>query len=365
MSGLFPGIPTPALIVEKSVLESNISRVAGFARSNRKVLRPHVKTHKSPVIAGLQKKAGIAGITVATLAEAEAFRSEGFGDIFLAYPVVGPDKLERLSALHRSGRTLVAVDHPFHLEELEREFRDPEKPLEIRLEIDSGLGRCGIETPQILAELVARIRRLPGIRLEGLFTHGGKAYSARSREEVGSWADRECRSVIDSAGILAKEGFSGLTLSVGSTPTLEFSSNYPAVSELRPGNYVFNDGIQVSLGTVRPEQCSLEVLATVVSVYSDRFVIDAGSKMVGLDRGIGDDKTPGFGLFRNRPGWNLARLSEEHGVVTVVPGSVFPTPGERLRFIPNHACVAVNLSSGFFLVDGERVILKSPVLGRH
>ncbi len=156
------------------------------------------------------------------------------------------------------------------------------------------------------------------------------------------------------------------TVSVGSTPTLPHCAAVPGVTEVRPGNYVFHDAIQLALGVAAIDNCALNVLTTVLAAYPDRFVIDGGSKTFALDRGAhGLERAPGHGRIIGHPDWVVARLSEEHGVVTVPPGSAVPPIGTRLRVIPNHACAVVNLHSQLHVVRGGDLIDTWPVKGRY
>ncbi|MGH9399359.1 MAG: alanine racemase [Thermoanaerobaculia bacterium] len=332
-------LPTPAVLIELPVLEANIARQAERAREASVALRPHAKTHKSPQIARMQLEAGARGISLAKTSEAEVFAREGFDDIFLAYPIVGLGKPARLLALSDAIRLSVGIDSFEGAEALSAVFARAGRRLDVRLKIDCGYGRVGVK-PENAAALARRVAELPGVTLTGVFTHGGQAYAAETPAETAKAARQEGESVVGAARALAAAGLPVETISVGSTPSARLVMKVPGVTECRPGNYVFHDGSQVALGTCEASDCAMTVLATVVSVpASDRAVVDAGSKTLSTDP------------LRPRPGGHglvlgtasrIEKLSEEHGVIHVAPGDRFRV-GERVRILPNHACVISNL----------------------
>lgn len=370
---MFQELATPCLLVEISTLQRNLARAATVASEAGVVLRPHIKTHKCPELARRQHEAGATGFTVATLAEAAALLESGFDDIFLAYPVVEAKRCRELFDLLRSGppaaaavappavepsaaRISVVIDHPDQARFLDEAACRAGLTVPVRLEVDCGHHRCGLPPGPALVDLARTIDCLPGLFLEGVFTHAGHAYGATSPEALAAIGRQEGEAVVTAARMLREAGLPAPIVSVGSTPTMAVSPLVPGVTEMRPGNYVFHDAMQVALGVCGWEDCALTVLSTVIGVYSDRVVIDAGSKAVGLDRGAhGLNQLSGFGRFLDRPDWVLARLSEEHGVVELPAGPGHVRPGDRVRFVPNHACAAVNLHSVLNVVDGERI----------
>jgi D-serine deaminase-like pyridoxal phosphate-dependent protein len=354
------GLATPAVLIDLDVLEANIARQAGRAREAGVRLRPHCKTHKSPEIAKLQLEAGASGISLAKTSEAEVFAAHGFDDIFLAYPVVGLGKPERLLALSVKIRLSVGTDSFEGAQALSAVFARAGSRLDVRLKIDCGYGRVGIR-PESAAVLAERIAELPGLNLTGVFTHGGQAYAAQKAADTARAAREEGEAVVDAARSLAAAGLPVEVVSVGSTPTARLVMRIPGVTECRPGNYVFHDGSQVALGTCEASDCALTVLATVVSVPAeDRAVVDAGSKTLSTDPLR--PKGPGHGLVlgsRSR----VEKLTEEHGVIAVAPGDAFRV-GQRVRILPNHACVVSNLHDRLVGIRAGRIETEFAVAAR-
>ena len=353
-------LPTPAVVIDLDVLDRNIGRMAARAREAGVRLRPHAKTHKVPEIARLQLGAGAAGITVAKTSEAEVFADAGLDDIFIAYPVVGADKARRLLEVARRVRLAVGADSLEGARLLAAPFRDAGATLDVMLKVDTGLHRVGV-APEAAPGLARAIAGMRGLRLRGIFTHAGHAYGGETREAVQAVAREEGGRLARVAEELAAAGLGQLEVSVGSTPTAAAAMRVEGVTECRPGNYVYHDASQVSLGTCGLEDCALTVVATVVSVPApDRAVLDAGSKTVTTDP---LRPTPGgYGWVLGTKS-RLAKMSEEHGVIDVADGDRF-TVGQRVRVLPNHACVVSNLHDVVHGVRGNRLERTFPVAAR-
>jgi D-serine deaminase-like pyridoxal phosphate-dependent protein len=344
-------LSTPAVLVDLDVLERNVARMAERAREAGVHLRPHAKTHKCPEIARLQRAAGAWGLSVAKVGEAEVFADAGFDDLFVAYPVVGEDKGRRLLALADRARLAVGVDSLEGARTLAEPFRAAGATLDVLLKVDVGYGRVGVP-PERAVEAARRIAGLTGIRLRGVFTHAGHGYLAATRDAVDEIARAEGERLSASAADLRAAGLPVEEVSVGSTPTAARAMRVAGVTECRPGNYVFHDASQVELGTCGLEDCALTVLATVVSVPAPgRAVLDAGSKTLSSDPLR--PQAGGYGRLLGRSS-RVEKLSEEHGVVAVAEGESFRV-GERVRVLPNHACVVANLHDRLIGVSGDRV----------
>ncbi len=356
---------TPALLIAAGRLEKNIFSMQRRASESGKYLRPHIKTHKCPEIAKRQIAQSAGGITVAKSSEAQVFAAAGFTDIFIASQVTQPLRVATLRELAAKIRLLCAVDHPDQLALYEK-VAQPGQKLSLRVEIDCGFGRCGLlpDNPR-LPELAREIDTSSSFELEGLFTHGGQAYSAGSAGERERAAQAEAEALLEARNRLKAIGIEVATLSVGSTPTAEFAFKQQGITEVRPGNYVFYDGIQNALGVCEKEQVSLFVLATVMSLpAAGRVVCDAGSKALSSDRGAhAAHILPGFGQLACGRGY-LERLSEEHGIIRWDEKEPLPKIGEPLLIIPNHACVASNLYDTFYLIEEGGSVQSLPIAAR-
>lgn len=350
-------LDTPTLVIDLDIMEQNLRHAADFARQRGVALRPHTKTHKSVALARRQIELGACGVTVAKPGEAEVMAAGGIRDIFIAHHVVGAGKLERLRALQRQGvRIAVSCDHIDQARMISGVFGGEPAPLAVMIEVDTGQHRSGLEPGTAVLELARAISELPGLSVRGIFTHEGHSYYASSIADL-----RECcvaaqQAMVDTAALLRHE--LGLTceVSVGSTPTLLSESEVlPGITELRPGTYIYNDLSMA--GIVGLGRCAATILATVTSIVGgNRVILDAGSKTLSQDkRGDGVCKTPdGYGYLVGKDEL-IARLSEEHGVVVTAHPERYRV-GEKVRILPNHVCVTVNLAQQVVGARGDKVV---------
>jgi D-serine deaminase-like pyridoxal phosphate-dependent protein len=348
-------IDTPALLVDLDRLDANIGSMAAHARAGGVALRPHFKTHKSVAIARRQLAAGAAGITVAKLDEAEALADGGIeAPILIAFQIVAAPKLERAVRLAGRMPLTLAVDSPEGAARLAVAAAAAGRVLDVWIEIDSGLQRCGV-VPADAPDLARRVAAQPNLRLTGMFTHAGQSYAARDEAEVAAIATAEAGAVVEAAAATRAIGIPIETVSAGSTPTARFLDASSGITEIRPGTYAFYDALQVALGSITPDGCALSVAATVISrPTSERVVIDAGSKTLGLDKGAhSSDLLTDYGGLIDTDG-AVVRLSEEHGVLRVPSDSTLAI-GDRVRIMPNHVCSVTNLARRFYGVRGDVV----------
>jgi D-serine deaminase-like pyridoxal phosphate-dependent protein len=351
LPGTLETVDTPALIVDVDRLDGNIARWAAFARDAGVRLRPHGKTHKCVEIARKQLDAGAVGLTLAKIGEAEVMAAAGVPDIFLAYEVIGDPKLPRLLALARTTRIRVGVDSLEGAEALARAARDAGVVIDALLEVDTGLGRCGVQPGAPLMDLAQHVARLRNLRIVGLFTYRGyRADLEAAGREEGETMVREADR-LRAAGIAIEE------ISVGSTPTGRSAGRVSGVTEIRPGTYVFNDATQVRWGSATPEECALTILARVISRPSrDVAVLDAGSKVLTAERGPFSSRGESYGIIRGYPDCQIDRLWEEHGRVQLTDEARRLRVGDLVEIVPTHVCPTVNLAERLVCVQQGRVI---------
>ncbi len=352
-------LPTPALIVDRNKLQDNLERMAQVAAAAGVKLRPHIKTHKSPFIAHWQQALGAQGVTVATVDEAEVMAYSGIEDVFVAYPAAERHRAQRLARLGRLANVSVGIDSQIGAKILSEVAEQYGASLGALIEIDTGLQRSGLASAKEAIALAKSISKLPGLELQGLFTHAGHAHGqdAVGREVAGR---AEGEITVEIANALRAAGFPVQEVSTGSTPSASIVAQVPGVTEIRPGTYVFNDGSLVAPGVATWDQCALSVLATVVShPTSHRYILDSGSKSLSKDQGTG---VPGFGAIKGQEAIYITWVNEEHGVIE--DSSLGLGVGEKVEVIPNHACAAMNLFDEYYLVEDGVVLGRIPVAAR-
>jgi D-serine deaminase-like pyridoxal phosphate-dependent protein len=342
-------LETPCVLIDLDIVEANLKRAQDEADRLGLKLRPHIKTHKLPRFAKRQLALGALGITVQKLGEAEVMADAGITDIFLPYNILGPQKLARLKALNDRITLAVTADSPDTVAGYASTFA-ADRPLTVLIECDTGMGRCGVQTPAQALALARQIALAPGLRFGGLMTYP----AAGKRDLAESW-------LADAKTMLEKGGFTCPVISSGGTPDLFHGHAGSVVTEYRPGTYIYNDRMQVNFGAGGWEDCALTVLATVVSrPTASRAVIDAGSKTLSSDVA----QPGGFGRIIGYEDAVIKTLSEEHGVVELAAPSDLPRVGETVRIIPNHACVVSNLFDEVHLISGDAVRETVPVAAR-
>lgn len=362
---------TPCVLIEESRMARNIDRMQSAVDTGGRRLRPHTKTHKSIAIGRKQLSRGAAGICCAKLGEAEVFAAEGFDDIRVVYPLNAVN-IGRVLALLDRTRLSFILDHADVAREWSRALHAAGRAVDVLVKVDVGLHRCGIDPDAGGAdELVAAIAAMPGLTFRGLLSHAGHAYGASSGAEAEAIARAEARVLTALASRVRQLGVAVEEISVGATPTARFSAMLDGVTELRPGNYVYYDRMQVALGSASWDDCALTVLARVVTTHApDRVILDCGSKTLSSDQVRGPGNQPGYGvvldaLHSSTPDESLLieRLSEEHATVKAARPSAL-RPGHLVRIVPNHSCVVSNLVDSVWVVDGDLVIERLDVSAR-
>jgi D-serine deaminase-like pyridoxal phosphate-dependent protein len=346
---------TPALVVDLDVLDRNLEAMADLARRAGAKLRPHVKTHKCLEIAERQVRAGADGLTVATVAEAEVFAAAGFDDLFIAYPLwVDPNKGARIRRLLESVRLTVGVDSAEGGRALAAQLGADRGQAGVLIEVDSGHHRTGV--PPDMAGALADQLGHEGLAVAGVFTFPGHSYGPGMPQTA---AQDESTALREAADVLRSVGIEPEVVSGGSTPSVRFA-DAGTVTEIRPGVYPFGDAQQLELGTCRTDQIALTALATVVSRSKGDVVLDSGSKVIGADRPAW---TTGHGRLLDHPDARITAISEHHATVRWDHSPV-PTPGDRLRVVPNHVCNAVNLVDELVIAQEGRVVDRWRVAAR-
>jgi D-serine deaminase-like pyridoxal phosphate-dependent protein len=341
-------VETPVGTIDLSRVRANALRAASYASEHGLRWRPHVKTHKSLEVARIQLDAGAAGLTVATLREAEVMSSI-CGDLLLAYPPLGAAKLSRLVAVAAGVDLKVALDAAAVVRPLAEAAEHAGVTVGVLVEMDVGLGRVGVESIEEVVALARLVDQLEGLAFRGIQFYPGHI---RGPEEMqGPALARVGDRVAQALEALASQGLEPEIVSGGSTPTLFRSHEIEGLTEIRSGSCIFYDREGLAVGVARLEDLAYTVLTTVVSTaISGRAVVDAGSKALAKEERGGDE---GYGFVLEHPEVSVQSLSEEHGVLDLTGSTWAPAIGERVRIVPNHVCVSVNLQDRLLGRDGD------------
>jgi len=358
-------LDTPTTLIDLDRLERNIRDwQASMSRCGVK-FRPHIKTHKIPEIARMQVDAGAIGIVCAKVSEAEPFATSRIEDICIAYPVVGELKWRRIAELAKSTKRItVNCDCEEAARGLSEAAARAGVTIQVQIDVDSGLHRGGIpqDDQSGIHELACKIASLPGLQFGGVTTFRSSGFPGAPPPKDAGHA--EGRLLVDIANRLGASGVEVRDVTAGSTPTGKWVAEVPGVTEVRAGNYVFNDLMQLNNGIADEDQLALSVLCTVVSHNGDgRLTIDGGSKTFSGDAGgVGGNQTTPAAIARavDRQLF-VERLSEEHGIARADNAVKL---GEKIRFYPYHACTCANLSDEIIGFRGERVEVVWPVRAR-
>ena len=338
---------TPAIVVDQTILDANISAMAEFAATHNLQLRPHAKTHKMAPVAHKQLAAGGSGLSVATLGEAQYFFDAGIADLFIAYPVWATrNDAQLLTRLADNGTLAVGTDSVPAVHQL-ADVTGEHPGVEVMIELNSGHHRSGVFPDQVVP--IAQTIAQRNMTLRGVFTFPGHSYVPGAHNSA---ASDEARVLREAQHVLHEAGYSIDVLSGGSSPTATATVTDGA-TEIRPGVYVFGDAQQLELGRIDWDDIALSVVTTVVlsqPAHGDapaRMVVDAGSKILAADKA---PWATGHGRVLGHPEARISALSEHHGTI-LWDSDQLPAVGTRLRVIPNHVCVAVNLVDEVFVVD--------------
>ena len=341
---------TPAVVIDLDVVERNIARVQALCEAAGVANRPHIKTHKSPVIASMQRDAGARGITCQKIGEAEVMADGGHEDILIAYNILGEEKLGRLGRLLARTKVTVAADNPTVVAGLPQAAAIAGRNLDVVVECDTGRRRAGVETAAEAVALAREIASRPGLSFSGFMLYPPENAMA------------ETQAFLDAATAGVREmGLEPRMVSSGGTPNLVNLGRIEGVTEHRAGTSVFNDRMMLAAGVAKLEDCALTVYATVVSrAGAERGIVDSGSKTLTSDTG----GLEGHGLILEHPQAKIARFAEEHGFLDLSGCNDRPQVGDVVRIVPNHVCVVVNMVDRLVTVRGGEIVGELPVAAR-
>lgn len=343
---------TPAIVVDRKILQRNISKMTSAIADTHVVLRPHTKVQKSTDLARLQIESGAVGVTVSTIWEAAAMFASGVNSVLIANLVVGNKKIDSLGLIAQHGDLIVTVDSVQNIDEIAASLKKHGSKVSVLIDLDVGLGRCGARSPQEALNLADRVSSHPSMFLKGIQAYEGHCMLEPDQEVRVTLANKAmdyAGSVLD---LISKKYPSAVVLSGGGTGTYNITGKHSSVTELQAGSFVFMDAFH---GNLVPDfEISLTVLATVTARHQNKIILDAGRKAIGID--FAPPRIKNFDLA-------ASFCAEEHAIFDIKGDEGFQS-GDRLELISGYAPTSVNLHDVIFVVEDKKVVELWPVFPR-
>ena len=349
-SSIISQFGTPCAVIDLDIIKKNILRAQKICDLAGVANRPHIKTHKSPLLAKMQIDAGARGITCQKLGEAEVMAEAGIDDILIATNILCAAKSGRLANLQKRLPLKVCADNQISLREYSIAAKAANRPLDVLIECDTGQKRAGVEEPKEAARLIQLILKDNWLKFTGLLYY----------PPLNGWEDTQVfhnslTKMLDDLKVEAK------IISTGGTPNFANIGKLTGATEHRAGTCIFNDMMMVEDGFAQITDCAFRVFTSVVSrANDDRGILDAGSKTLTSDTG----GLQGYGYITEYPEAKIIKFSEEHGFLNLMDCTKKPTVGEIVSVVPNHVCVAVNMVDQLVVVQNKRVMKTIPVAAR-
>ncbi|HZP79790.1 MAG TPA: DSD1 family PLP-dependent enzyme [Pseudolabrys sp.] len=346
----FTEIDTPALIIDLDAFERNLDTMAAAAQSLGVRLRPHAKTHKSPIIAAKQIARGAVGMCCQKVGEAEVLVEGGVADVLVSNEVVGERKLARLAALARHARIGICVDDAGVVAQLANAAEHAGAQIEVLVEIDVGGRRCGVAPGAAAVDLARRVAASPALSFGGLQAYHGSAQHLRTPAERRAAIAAAQAATAETMRHLSAAGFSCRTVGGAGTGTFSLEGASGVWNELQAGSYIFMDADYAKNApddgrNAHPFEHALFILATVMSRSAQtRAVIDVGHKATANDSG--------FPLVWGHSEATYHRPSDEHGILDLSASNWRPALGEKILLVPGHCDPTVNLYDWYVGVRG-------------
>jgi len=339
-------LDTPILLIDLDLMESNIAKMADFFRSVNANLRPHTKTHKTPIIAHKQIDASAIGVTCAKLGEAEVMVNSGIKQVLIANEIITPLKIEKLTSLARHADLIVAVDDEDNVEHLSKSAFNKGVNLKVLVEVDIGMKRCGVEPGEPALKLAHKIEKSKNLTFAGLMGYEGHTVTIPDFDKRKYETEKSMALLVETKDLIERSGLRVEIMSGGGTGTYNITGKIPEMTEIQAGSYVVMDAYYKNV--VNEFDCALTILSTVISrPNKTTAIIDAGIKTM--------TKEFGLPLVKGIEGVKLTRLSEEHGNLDVSKSEIDLKRGDKIELIPTHCCTTINLHDKFYGIRNDRL----------
>jgi len=351
-------IQTPSVLIDMEKVKSNLCKIEKISEKYSVKIRPHIKTHKMIEFAKMQMMYGAEGITCAKISEAEVMAKGGIDDIFIAYPIIGDEKIDRVLQLNQIlKRLIVGIDSAYGAKALANKAASLNQIVEVRLEVDTGAKRTGVSFDDVV-ELALEIKKYKNLNLTGIYTFKSLIFNNEPTKDAKLAGKEEgqllekIRRKLEQADVNIEE------ISAGSSPTGEAVASTNLVSEIRPGTNIFNDYMLVKEGVCKEEDIAAYIVATVVSTPNESYaVIDGGNKAISTDMvlNVAPYYHDTYAKVVGRDDLIIRRLNEEHGIIESKTGKTNLKIGEKILLYPGHVCTTINLYNNLYIVENDMV----------
>lgn len=354
----------PFLLIDLEQCNENINRMLLKAQASKTRLRPHFKTHQSAGIGKLFKAKGISSITVSSVPMASHFFKHGWEDITIAFPL-NPLEAHSYNNLAQKGRLKLLASDLYAFKSLLSKIAEP---IGLFIEIDNGYHRSGLEphSPDIL-KIIELSRQNPLIQFEGFLSHEGNTYNATHSTQIRDIHLKAKENMLELKEKFIRE-FPALIISMGDTPSCSIMEGFEGIDEIRPGNFVFYDLMQLSIQACQYHEISMAMICPVVAVYPQRrqLIIHSGAVHLSKEH-IRENEKNIYGkvaAFNGQKwgnmleGFQVVSLSQEHGIIQWDENQTNPfKPGQFIAVLPVHACLAADLMKSFISIGGENMLI--------
>lgn len=329
---------TPALLLDMRAMESNLNKMAVFFQESPTRLRPHYKNHKSVALARRQIASGAIGMSCATLGEVEALIDAGIRNILLVNEIAGSVKIDRFASLSREADVILAVDNEKTVEDLSAASARYHVPLSIVVDVDTGLGRCGVP-PGLPALALAQCAVKRGLGFRGVSGYEGHCGRLPPGPEKIEATHRAMEKLVSTAELIRLHGLPVEIVSAGGTGTYSISGRFPGVTEIQAGSYLLMD---TDYRTVCKDfELALSILGTVISrTGNDRLILDVGLKSMSCERGLPK--------LKNVDGAKVRRLTAEHAILDILDPGLSLQVGDHVELWAHYSDATINLHRRMF-----------------
>ncbi|HXQ92423.1 MAG TPA: DSD1 family PLP-dependent enzyme [Nitrososphaerales archaeon] len=351
----FRELETPALLLDLDLMEKNIKRMSEYFSGKKSKLRPHVKNHKTPIIALKEIDAGAVGVAVAKLEEAEVMAWSGVTNVLIMNQIVTDDKIGRLLGLAKHADIIVAVDNVENVAKLSSMARARGMTLGVVIEVDIGHHRAGVRPGAESLALAQEIVSSPNLEFKGLGGYEGHVSLMLDPKERKVEDEKSCNLIVSTKELIEEKGIPVEIVSAGGTGTYNITGNYPGITDVQAGSYVTMDVAYRDCGI--DFDCAMSILTTVSSLPSeDRAILDAGLKSIPTNQGLPEVK--------GVEGIEVTKLSAEHTHLKLGPNHTRLKLGEKVEVYPSDTDTTVNMHSQFYGIRDGEVEVVWPILAR-